>query len=33
MKNNEILKKGDVIQIKIEDLNIKGRAYGYYGDN
>ena len=33
MKNNKILKKGDIIQIKIEDLNIKGRAYGYYEDN
>ena len=26
------LKKGDLIQLKIEGLNIKGRAYGFYND-
>ena len=27
------LKKGDLIQLKIENLDTKGRAYGFYDEN
>ena len=31
--NNKPLRKGDLIQLKIENLDTKGRAYGFYDEN
>ena len=31
--NKKPLRKGDLIQLKIENLDTKGRAYGFYDEN
>ena len=32
-RDKKPLRKGDLIQLKIENLDTKGRAYGFYDEN